>query len=135
MDMLISIKPGFLDKIRDGTKRFEFRKKRHIKDMRFMVFYATSPIKKIVGYTKIKRVLVGHKDYIWQKTQQYAGISKSSYSDYFKTKNTAVAYELDNSVFFTKQYSFEDLNLDIAAPQSYVYIPEGVIDGIIRNLV
>lgn len=133
--MLISIKPEFLDRIRDGTKRFEFRKKRHIKEIRFMVFYATSPVKKIAGYTKIKRILVGHKDCIWQNTQQYAGILKSCYSDYFKTKDLAVAYELDKSVFFTKQYSFDDLNLDIVAPQSYVYIREEVIDGIIRNLV
>lgn len=135
MDMLISIKPEFLKMIEKRTKKFEFRRRKHAKEVRFMVFYATFPIKKIVGYAKIKQILVDVKDSIWEKTQKYAGISKLCYNEYFKNKHIAVAYELENIVFFTKQYSLNDLALDIKAPQSYIYIPEGVIDGIICNLV
>ena len=65
--ILMSIKPEYVNKIFDGTKRYEYRKKLCKQRIDKIIVYSSSPIKKIVGeliievYYIIKKKLFGMK--------------------------------------------------------------------------
>jgi type I restriction enzyme, S subunit len=47
MDVLLSIKPRYVEAIIDGRKKYEFRKNKFaMKDINCAYIYSTSPIKK-----------------------------------------------------------------------------------------
>ena len=66
MKVLLSIKPEFVSKIFDGSKKYEYRKvlfKR--KDITTVVIYASNPVKQVVGEFEIKAILSDDVDALW----------------------------------------------------------------------
>lgn len=119
--MLLSINPKYVEKIFDGSKRFEFRKVRCKDSVDSILIYATSPTMKIVGEAKIKQVIEGVPEDIWKRTKYGSGITKSFFDIYFKNRKNAVAYELIE----VKKYSIpQNLNMYGISqpPQSFRYI-------------
>ena len=54
MKVLLSIKPEFVEKIFAGTKKYEFRKSLFKKSgVKYVVIYASAPIKRVVGEFEI----------------------------------------------------------------------------------
>lgn len=49
MKVILSIKPEFVEKIINGEKKFEYRRKIFKKDVEKVLIYASSPIKSVVG--------------------------------------------------------------------------------------
>ena len=87
MKVLLSIKPEFVEKIMNGTKKFEFRKtlfKR--RDVSTVVIYASFPVKQVVGEFAIKRIISEDVDSLWNITSESAGITKRYYNEYFERK-------------------------------------------------
>lgn len=119
--MLLSIKPEFVDRIFDGTKRFEFRKVKCNSKVDSILIYETAPTMRVVGEAKIKDVLAGSPEEIWNKTSFGSGISKVFFDEYYQGKKIAVAYELDD----IRRYKNPKFLLDYgvsSAPQSFVYV-------------
>lgn len=60
MNLILSLKPQFAQKILDGSKLYEYRKKIPISnDIDKVYIYASKPICKIVGYFIIDNVIEG----------------------------------------------------------------------------
>lgn len=58
MRVLLSIKPEFVEKIFDGTKKYEFRKSLFRRnDIKCVIIYASAPIKQVVGEFEIDEIL------------------------------------------------------------------------------
>lgn len=51
--ILLSIKPEYVYKILEGTKKYEFRKRIARKNSSYLLVYCTSPIKKVVAKVEI----------------------------------------------------------------------------------
>lgn len=119
--ILMSIKPEYVEKIFNGTKKYEYRKKKCKKNIDKIIVYSTSPIKKIVGELEIETVLVSSKNIIWEKTNLYGGIEKEKYFQYFNNQDIAVAYKIKSYKLYEKEKDLIDLNIAVP-PQSYVYI-------------
>lgn len=123
--IIISIHPVFVDKILSGEKKYEFRK-RFPEQVRYMLVYATSPIKKINALIEIDSVIKDRPEVVWNKTRKKAGVSKRFFDSYFHNKTIAYAvkfkkvYKLDNPLYLT------DLKGTNAAPQSYIYLKEPI---------
>jgi predicted transcriptional regulator len=130
MDLLISIHPEYIQKIRQGSKRYEYRKRGLTKKIRYMVFYETAPVMQIVGYCRITEILKGMASDIWNITGTEGGIEKESFMQYFRKGTTAFAYKLDSPVFFENGLSPEQFIPDFTAPQSFRYLTEDIIDKI-----
>ena len=124
MKVLLSIKPEFVEKIMNGTKKFEFRKtlfKR--RDVSTVVIYASFPVKQVVGEFVIKRIISEDVDSLWNITSESAGITKRSYNEYFERKKIANAIEIGRLTKYKKPKKLSDF--DIAyAPQSFCYIAQ-----------
>lgn len=124
--ILMSIKPEYVEKIFNNTKRYEYRKRTCKENIDKIIVYSSSPVKKIVGELIIKQVLFDNKDIIWNKTNKLGGISKEKYDSYFSNSDKAVAFEIENTILYKETKSLKDYNIK-SAPQSYVYIKKDEI--------
>ena len=57
MNVLLSIRPKYVEEIIKGNKRYEFRKSIFKKNVDEVWIYATSPTKKIVGTFVIGKII------------------------------------------------------------------------------
>lgn len=124
MRVLLSIKPEFVDKIFDGTKKYEFRKslfKRE--DVSVVVLYASSPISRIVGEFAIEGFVNDDLESVWRQTKDYSGITEDYYLAYFKNRKMATAIQIGHPIKYNKALLLSDYNIN-KAPQSYCYIPD-----------
>ena len=122
MRVLLSIKPEFVDKIFAGTKKYEFRKSLFKNsEVRHVVIYASAPIKRVVGEFEIDGILSDDVDVVWDKTQEYAGVTKAFYESYFQNKKNANAIKIGRIKKYDKTKSLSDYNIK-QAPQSFCYI-------------
>lgn len=123
MRVLLSIKPEFAEKILNGTKRYEFRKQNFSKNVETVVIYATKPVGKIVGEFKLKAVLEGTPEQIWQQTEKFSGIHKYFFDVYYRNRKKAYALQTEDVVRYAEPLEPKDFMADFVAPQSYRYIP------------
>ena len=121
MRVLMSIKPKFVRKIFEGTKIFELRKKIFLKKINTIVIYESSPTKKIVGEFIIDKIISDTPGKIYQKYNEYLGIDKVNYFEYFKNTNIAYAIKIKKVIKYEKELTLADFSLK-RAPQSYQYI-------------
>lgn len=124
MKVLLSIKPEFVDKILDGSKRFEFRKGIFKNDrVKSVVIYSTMPVGQVVGEFDIASVIEDEPSRLWLKTKDYAGITKDFFDLYFHSKDKAFAIQISNVRKYEHPLPLSALGENISAPQSYRYLP------------
>lgn len=125
--IILSIHPSHIEKILSGEKQYEYRK-RIPTDIRYIVVYATAPIKMIVALIEIDSVIKGTPEAVWKKTKKHAGISEDFFMRYFSNHQDAYAIKIKvvHELLSTKLIT--DLKDQICAPQSYTYLKEPVIE-------
>lgn len=124
MRVLLSIKPEFVERIFEGTKKYEFRKSLFKRDdVTIVVIYASSPIKRVVGEFEISEILSEDVDALWKRTKDYSGVTEDYYNTYFFMRKIANAIRIGNVVRYDQPKSLSDYNL-VRAPQSFCYLPE-----------
>jgi len=122
MKVLLSIKPEFVEKIFDGTKKYEFRKSLFRRtDISYVIIYASAPIKRIVGEFEIDSILTDDVDIIWEKTKKLSGITREFYSSYFHDKVKANAIRIGRVIKYEQPKNLSDFDIEYA-PQSFRYL-------------
>ena len=76
-NIIISINPEHVKNIINGTKKFEYRTKAAKNDIKKIIIYETTPIKKVVAEAEIVEVLIMKPQELWNETKEQSGISKS----------------------------------------------------------
>ena len=123
MDVLLSIKPRFVEAIIDGRKRYEFRKNKFTKkDITRAYIYSTSPVKKIIGIFKISDIIEDSPSALWDRLKDHAGISEDEFFDYFRNKETGFALEIKEVEKFKNPIDPKTLIPNFVPPQSFHYI-------------
>jgi predicted transcriptional regulator len=122
MRILLSIKPEYANKIFDGTKKYEFRRT-IFKDsnVNTVVVYASSPVQRVIGEFTIEKVLSETTDKLWSLTNEFSGITKDFFDEYFGSKEIGYAIKVRE----IKKYKVPKLLVDFDinfAPQSFVYL-------------
>lgn len=121
--IMLAIKPEYVEKIFDGLKRYEYRRKCPDHPISQIVIYETAPVSKVVGTVDVDEMLGTSPHVLYDMTKKLAGISEECYNDYFKGTNVAYAYSLNHPVIFSRPVSIEKYGLR-GAPQSYVYLED-----------
>ena len=119
--MLLSIKPQYVEKIIAGKKKFEFRKFHCREGIDTIIIYATAPTKQVIGEVSLIDIIEGDIDYVWQETRGFGGILKKDYVAYYKKRETAVAYQLGDVKIYEEPKKLTDLGLNYV-PQSFAYL-------------
>lgn len=125
MRVLLSIKPKYVDKILFGEKKYEFRKIIfREEEVREMVIYSSSPMKKIVGICAIGSVIEDRPLLLWEMFKEQSGLSKEEFFTYFNGKERGYAIEIEEIKKFENPVDPREFNENFIPPQSFQYISE-----------
>lgn len=118
--IILSIHPRHVDKILTGEKLYEYRK-RIPKEIRFIVVYATYPVRKIMALIEVDKILSDRPSTIWQMTSEFAGISQEFFFKYFEDKDISYAIKFKN-IFKVEPALPIDILGYSNGPQSFIYL-------------
>lgn len=129
------IKPVYAERLMDGSKRFEFRRRPISQDVTHIVVYASSPYKRILGIVKVKAVYSGSVKKIWDETKEFGGISRAEFFEYFFGADTAYAIAIDpaKTVRLDQHLSPKDIEQDFVVPQSFKYVQESFVKALVAQ--
>lgn len=119
--ILLSIKPEYVERIFNGSKRFEFRKHLPQEKVDKIIVYSTDPVQRVVGEVEVLGSLAMKPTPLWEFTKTSAGISRAKYRSYFKGCTIAYAFQLG----LTKKYDIPKTLVEMgikSAPQSFIYL-------------
>jgi predicted transcriptional regulator len=121
--VLLSIKPKFAEKIFDGEKRFEFRRRVFAnKNVKKIVVYVSAPISKVVGEFEIEDIIELEIENLWDHTKEHSGIAKDYFDSYFDGLETGFAIKIGKTCKYDAPLKLdEDFNVK-HAPQSFIYL-------------
>lgn len=124
MKVILSIKPEFAEKIFNGSKKFEFRRRLYKnEDVKVVIVYASAPISKIIGEFEIGSVLHDDLGSLWNTTNEYSGISEEYYLEYFKGKENGYAIAVKKAEKYDKPICIRE-TFGLTPPQSFAYVQE-----------
>ncbi len=128
MNVLLSIKPKYVEEIKNGNKKYEFRKslcnKKNFHKIEKIYIYSSSPVKKIVARFIIRVILEDHPEILWEKCKDVSGIDKVEFFNYFRDKDKGLALEISDLKFFKKPIDPKSIFPDFNAPQSFCYVDD-----------
>lgn len=118
MNAILSIKPQYVEEIKKGRKKFEYRKSVFKQKVEKVYIYASAPVSKIIGEFQPVDVIHGNPEEVWKKTKQYSGITEKFFKEYYRGRSVAYAIEIKNIRIYE---SPKNLPEGVHAPQSYCY--------------
>ena len=121
--LLLSIKPEYVARILEGTKKYEYRKRLARENISKIYIYCTTPVMKVVGSVDVLGNIEKSPTALWEETKKNAGISRAKYREYFRGCKTACAYRLGDVSIFEHPLDLDAFGVS-SAPQSFVYIDE-----------
>ena len=137
--LLLSIRPRYVDKILDGTKRVELRKTRpRIQSGDLVLIYATSPISALVGAFRASSVQVHSTEQLWAQVRQSAGITREEFETYYN------GFQIGVGIFFDDVMPLEcPVGLDhvrdvwpgFHPPQGYLYVKAQLLDAVVPSRI
>lgn len=122
MNVILSIKPQFVQEIIAGRKKFEFRKKIFKQQIHKVYIYSSSPECKIIGEFVLGAVVEGSPMSVWKKTNKHSGITKAFFDSYFLNRKIAYALKIDDFIRYEKPVNPYTVLSDFTPPQSYRYV-------------
>ncbi len=123
--LLMSIKPKYLEKIKNGNKVVEIRKKFNDKWRGCRVtLYSSNPTQAIFGYATIESISKDTPERIWSQYGGDIGVIKREFDEYTSTSDQVYAISLKNFKSYLNAVDLEHisylLNYNLKPPQSYI---------------
>lgn len=131
MNVLLSVKPKYAERILEGEKKYEFRRtifKRN--DIEKVYIYSSSPVSKIIAVFEIEKIFKGSPERIWSLCHKCAGISKKDFFAYFKNSDVAFAIEIGEVDSFQEPIDPFNIIEDFKPPQSFYYMPTNFLQNL-----
>ena len=128
MNVLLSIKPKYVEEIKKGNKKYEFRKsffsKKNAKEIEKIYIYSSSPVKKIVAKFVLSVILEDHPKVLWEKCKDFSGINEVEYFKYYEKREKGFAIKISGLTFFEQPIDPKSIFPNFMAPQSFCYIED-----------
>ena len=94
--LFIAVKPGYANKLISGKKDIELRKmKPNVQSGDYVIIYASAPVKAVVGFGKVKAIIMCSPQEMWNKHSKRLGIDKQGFYSYYSGYNKAVGIEFE----------------------------------------
>ncbi len=124
-DVVLSIKPHYTDKIIQGLKTVELRRRFPVSAPQgtLAYIYSTSPVMAMVGMAEIQDVLKLPIEEIWQEFSENAFIERDQFDRYFAGVEEGYALKFTNVRAFQRPMHLSELRVKFGfePPQSYLY--------------
>lgn len=127
MNVILSIKPEYVEKITTGEKQYEFRKSIFKdKNVKKVYIYSSAPEKEIIGSFDIGKIIEDHPNNLWKSLWNVSGISKQDFFTYFTNKQKGFAIEIKKLNLFDMPIDPHDVISDFHPPQSFSYLKQTI---------
>ncbi|HEX4407545.1 MAG TPA: helix-turn-helix domain-containing protein [Xanthobacteraceae bacterium] len=124
-DVVLSIRPLYSNKIFEGKKTVELRRRFPIAAPRGTIayIYSTSPVRAMIGSTEIETVIKLPVTEIWKKFGKMAQITRSDFDGYFDGVTEGFALKISNARPFSRPIDLMELRdrFGFEPPQSFLY--------------
>jgi predicted transcriptional regulator len=128
MDVILSIKPKYVEAIMRGEKKFEFRKNIFKgKKIDYIYIYASSPIKRIVGYFRMHKVIEDQPENLWNRFKDVSGINNDEFFKYFADSRKGFAIEIADLEKFKNPVDPKRAIPGFIPPQSFCYLETSLL--------
>lgn len=136
-DIVLSIKPVYSEKILEGRKTVELRRRFPVSSPNgaLAYIYATSPVKAIVGTAEIRDVLKLPIEQIWTEFETSALIERANFDKYFDGLSEGYALVFDDAKAFSRPFPLSELRekFDFEPPQSFLYAKRELRKALIHD--
>lgn len=124
-DVVLSVRPVYSDKIFQGKKTVELRRRFPVSAPRGTVayIYSTTPIRAMVGSAEIEAVTKLPVKDIWKNFGKAAQIKKIDFDGYFEGLDEGFAIHISNARAFSRPVDLAELRqrFGFEPPQSFLY--------------
>lgn len=123
--LFISVKPEFANKLICKEKSIELRKvKPNVKSGDYIVIYASSPVKCVVGFGKIKQIIITTPSKMWEEHSSELGIDKERYDAYYQDRDRSIGIEIESikSIPSISLKNIKKIDPKFHPPQVYRYV-------------
>lgn len=127
MNVLLSIKPRFAEKILSGEKQYEFRKTtfRRSEPGDTVFLYASSPVQCIVGTFEIGRIIQKSPSDLWQAYGDKSGINdQKQFFEYYAGYDSGYAIRVRNPSRLQSEVRPHKHFDEFTPPVSFQYVDE-----------
>ena len=125
-DVLLSIQPNYVNKILNGKKTIELRKKPFPINGGVRVWiYTTSPVCAVELYVVVSSVDEDTPNNIWKRYKNKCGISKEDFDSYYNNSKVAYALHLSHPKKLNSRMKLQELKdvfENFTPPQYYRYV-------------
>jgi predicted transcriptional regulator len=133
MDVLLSVRPEYTEKLFSGEKLYEFRKRKPKEIIGRVLIYESRRSRKILGWFSVRTIHSGSPGDIWERCKDHSGIEKKRYLSYCNGNKVIHALEIDHIFRFNPPRNPFDMIPDFKPPQDFVYLPDGMIQALNEN--
>jgi Uncharacterized conserved protein len=127
---LISIKPEYMEKILQGDKIYEFRRRPPRNLPLYVFFYETSPVQCIVGMAEIEQVIEKEIDELWDNCRYGGGIDEDIFRAYFDGLKKGSALVINNFVELQEPIDPKTVFVEFNPPQSFCYLDAKEVESL-----
>lgn len=124
-DLVLSIRPEYSQKILDGRKTVELRRRfpASVLCPATLYIYATSPVRAMVGCARLQRIHKLPTDMIWSRFGEAASIDRSGFDRYFDGVGSGFALVLDDARKLSRAIPLSEMRerFRFEPPQSFRY--------------
>lgn len=122
--IILSIKPQYIEKIKQGAKTVEYRTWKPSCDLPFKVYiYSTKPIGLVVGEFIVKDITAEPIDVLWIKTKSIGGIVYDSFRKYFQNSSIGYAFHIEDLTIYNNAKNLYMYGMS-KPPQRFRYLNE-----------
>ncbi|MEN6449839.1 MAG: ASCH domain-containing protein [Thermoguttaceae bacterium] len=126
--LLLSIRPHYVEKIFDGRKTVELRKRApNCPPGEQIVIYSTMPEKLLVGLVEVEDIVEGSPDSLWRLVAARSCVGRRQYRQYYAIANSAVGIFIGHPRRFQRPVPLNALRdkwRGFHPPQSHIYLSE-----------
>lgn len=119
---LLSVHPQHAEAILDGRKTVELRRSFPIAEITHIVVYATSPVRRIVGWFSVAGVQSASPQEIWNDHGASTAVGYDDFQEYFRGSNQAVAILVGTCHRLVEPLGLDNLPSNSRPPQSFRYL-------------
>jgi predicted transcriptional regulator len=119
---LLPIQPRYAESIISGQKKVEFRKVKFRRDVSHVVVYASSPIKKIIGYFEVSYIDEDTPEKLWSRYKEVGGIVYEDFKDYYSSSDKGIVIGVGEVCTLSSPLPLSILDQSLTVPQSFSYL-------------
>lgn len=119
MDILISIKKKYSDRIFSGVKRVEYRKRISRDPFRRVLIYESEGCGGVVGEFEVAGIVEGSPASLWDVTRDEGGVSAEEFDAYFSGRDHGYAIKIGKATRYASPRPLSEYGVK-GAPQGFV---------------